>query len=69
MKSSSPYKDWSIEQRIARMLQDEEFRQHCLKCKKENPQFDEDFAIAEKIAFIDISSVKFDDTQLYPTQK
>lgn len=69
MKSSSPYKDWSIEQRIARMLQDEEFRQHCLKYKKENPQFDEDFAIAEKIAFIDISSVKFDDTQLYPTQK
>ncbi len=69
MKNSSPYKDLSIEERITRMLQDEEFRQYCLKCKKENSQFDEDFAIAEKIAFIDISSIEFDDTQLYPTQR
>ena len=69
MKNSSPYKEWSIEQRIVRMLQDEEFRQHCLKCKQENSQFEEEFAIAEKIAMIDVSNIKFDDKLLYPQQR
>ena len=69
MKNNSPYKDWPLKKRIERMLQDEDFRQYCLKCKQENPLFEEEFAIAEKIAMIDISNVKFDDKQLYPQQR
>ncbi len=69
MKSNSPYKDLSIEKRIARILQDEEFRQHCIKCKQENSQFEEEFAIAEKIAMIDISNIKFDEKLLYLQQR
>lgn len=69
MEKEHPYKNWTINQRIEKILQDEDFRKHCLKCKQSNPNFDEELAIAEKIALIDTSYINFDYSLIYPDQK
>lgn len=63
-KRISPYKDWSIEQRIARVLQDEEFREHCRRLRQ-NQNFDKTMKMVEKIAKIDTSKIKTDNKKIF----
>ena len=49
-----------IQEKIVRILHNEEFRKHCKKCKEENPHFEEELAMAEKIARLDIREYKPD---------
>lgn len=46
-----------LSQRINRMLNDEEFRAHCYRLKS-TPDFEENFALVEKIAKIDIDNIR-----------
>lgn len=62
-----PFKDWSLDRRIDRMLNDEEFRRHCFTLRQ-NPRFNEDFELAELIAQIDISRY-FIDSNLIENQR
>ena len=55
----SSYRDWPIQQRIARVLQDEDFRRHC-KHLREMPNFDKNLELITKIAQIDISQIQID---------
>jgi len=58
-KRISPYSDWTIKQRIERVLQDEDFRKHC-KHLRHMPEFDKKLELITKIAQIDISQVQID---------
>ena len=55
-------------ERINRMLEDDEFRNHCHWCKDKNPKFEYEIAIAEKIARLDISQLYINDNLIHMAQ-
>lgn len=61
---SDLYRDWSIEQRISRVLKDEEFREHC-RHLRQSSDFDNIFVMVEKIARIDTSKIKIDEKLIH----
>lgn len=56
----------SITERINLVLNDNEFINHCHNCKKNNADFYKMFAVAEKIASIDVDYIFLDESLLYP---
>lgn len=53
------YKHWSLQQRIDRILNDEDFKLHCQKLRQIEG-FDKDFALVEKLSKIDVKNLKCD---------
>ena len=53
----------SLSKQIKDVLNDEEFKARCFRLKN-NPTFEENFKLAEKIAQIDIDSIKIDNSLL-----
>ena len=61
MKKTSPYLSLTIDERIARAMQDKSFEEFCKKERRQS-YFDAMFPIVEKIAKIDISGIKYDES-------
>ena len=58
------YKSTIID-RINKMLSDNQFRQYCEDCKKNNINFEYEIKIAEKIARLDISHITIDENLIH----
>lgn len=52
-------------ERINRILSDDEFRKYCARCKNDNPNFEFEMQIVEKIARIDISQLTIDENLIH----
>lgn len=55
----------SLIERINRMMSDEQFREHCYNCKNNNPNFEYEMEIAEKIARLDIEDLTVDESLIH----
>ena len=49
---------FNIQQHINKILNDADFKNHCFRLLKENPHFEEDFLMCEKIANININGLQ-----------
>lgn len=54
-------------ERIIRMMADDQFRKHCEWCKNNNPNFEYEIKIAERIASLDIKGLNIDENLIHMT--
>ncbi len=60
-----PNQTISLTSKIKKIMQDKEFKEHCKKCRINNPYFEEELFIAEKIAKLNINDIHVDQDLIY----